>query len=672
MLIGRKRKVRIPRRRRQYHSIYTFAKGLKKDIPSTMLPEQYTPNCKDFLFRDGIALKARGTSYFASTDTSPLIGTIMGFDQYYKTDGTEKLLCFTTKHIFSYNTSTETFECITPSTLISDCETAWTANTNVTADTSTDKKRGSKSVKITISSDFTTGVAAYLNFTAKDLSSHTDLYLWIKSSVATSAGDLKIRISEANDGATTSDYEDVSMPALSANTWTMVTVAFSGAGTTRDAVLSVSLVVSTDLGEQVVYLDDIRAVTTFTGDEDDFFTGEIMSDLYIFSNGIDGIYKRDMSSDCCSELSGTSGWSAKKVLKFGERLCLFHTVESGTRYPQRVRWSVAGDPEDWTGTGSGYSDLITTLGVDWIQTAEKIGNYVVIYAERTIALMEYTGDVNNPFSFVTRVSGVGLAAPRCIVNFGDEHLFLCWDGFYSYVGGRSVEKIGDNIRDYLMSTVNPEYIGRSFAVYLEENEECKFFLPTGTSTTPNAYFTYNLKSGAWSKGERSYTGFGYYSRRESLTIDDMTDEIDSYTWLRFDDTKVLALAPLTLYGDSNGKVYKDDESTMNLAGQAIDGYVETKDFVQGERYRGTLTYWCELNFEARGSSVTISYSVDGGSTWTGSKTFTLSGEWEEYRWDLEVYSEMIRFRFRNNESGENLEIRQIEVGFIGLSDRGVG
>ena len=656
--------------RRQYHSIYDLTGGLKTDLSPTVIPEKYTPDCREFLFRDGVAMKARGTSFFADTENSSLVGSVMGFDQYYKTDGSEKLICFTTKHVFAYNSSTELFECITPSTVVSDCETAWTANANVGVSNPTDdKRRGSKSVKIAISDDFTTGVAAYLDFSAKDLSSYTDLYLWIKSSCATSDGDLKVRISEQTGGGTGADYEDVSIPALSAGVWTMLTIPFSGAATTRDAIVSVSLVVATDLGDQNVWLDDIRAVSTFTGDEDNFFTSEIMNNLFIFSNGVDGIYKWNMTDDCCSSLGGTSGWSCLKMLKHGERLCLFHTFEAGGRYPQRVRWSVAGDPEDWTGEGSGYADLVTVLGVDWIQSAEALGSFVVVYAERTIALMEYTASVSSPFRFFGRVNGVGLSAPRTVVNLGDEHIFLGWDGLYSYTGGRTVEPVGKEIRQVLVSSATPEYIHRSFAIFIEEHGECRFYIPSASSELPNRYYCYNIQNGSWSIGERTYTGCGYYSRKQNLTIDEMTEPIDSYTWLRFDDASLLALYPINLYGDANGKVYQDDETVMDLAGEAITCWIETKDFVSSEGYRRIRTYWCELNFEARGTSVSVRYSCDGGKTWSNAKSFTLNGDWNEYRWDIEVYSSMIRFRFESGEKGANLELRQLEIGFIPLSDR---
>ena len=85
--------------------------------------------------------------------------------------------------------------------------------------------------------------------------------------------------------------------------------------------------------------------------------------------------------------------------------------------------------------------------------------------------MEYTGNVNTPFIFITRVSGVGLAAPRALANLGGEHIFLAWDDIYSYQGGRNVIRITTNVRDQVVNFINSEYINRCFMDFIEETVE---------------------------------------------------------------------------------------------------------------------------------------------------------------------------------------------------------
>ena len=115
----------------------------------------------------------------------------------------------------------------------------------------------------------------------------------------------------------------------------------------------------------------------------------------------------------------------------------------------------------------------------------------------------------------------------------------------------------------------------------------------------------------------------------------------------------------------------EDETELNLAGIAIDGIFETKDFVTGEGYRRTLTNWMELNFEGKGNNVYVRYSVDLGLSWSEAKLIVLSSVWAKYNYDFNANASQIRFRFRNGNLGETFEVREMEVGYVEASDRGV-
>ena len=406
----------------------------------------------------------------------------------------------------------------------------------------------------------------------------------------------------------------------------------------------------------------------FTGDSENFFTGDIMNDKYYFSNDVDGLFVWDMAEPGVEKVAA---FSSRKVIKFGERLCHFNTTEVGTRYPQRCKWSVVADPEDYAGAGSGYNDLITVLGVDHLQSAAKLGAYIAVYAERTIALMEYKPVVDEPFSFYTRVSGVGLAAPRALIGFGGEHIFLGWDDIYSYEGGRSVTGIGGSVKDELFKIINPEYILISYMVYIEEEDVIRLHIPIEGSELPNAYFEYSLKTRVWTRGMRDFTSYGYYTTVAKQTWDEMTMAWKSATG-RWDDAALLALAPITLYGDEDGGVHKENPLLVdNSDGTAIDELWESKDYIRGDGYRHELTNWMDIQFEARGQGVTIQYSTDKGDSWNTGKKFELDARWRAYEYDFGVNSPQIRFRFRSNVVGEKYELRHIRIGYLEATDRGM-
>lgn len=557
---------------------------------------------------------------------------------------------------------------------------AWGATSTGVWTTGYPYRKGSGSVRLMIETAFATGVAAYENFGAQDLSTYTSLHFYIRSDTATLATDLDIRISEENAGGTGGSYEDVSIPALVAGVWKEVSVAFAEAAGTRNAVLSVSLIVAANQPAIVVDIDDVMATIEMTGDEDDNVVAATINDYYVFSNGTANVLTYwDMATDTFTTLLGGTSLGCKAMQLIGERLCLYGIT--GASFPRRVQWTVVGGltvtpvATDWTNAGSGDTDLDSIFGEDVIMTAHKLGNYVVVYGKNTIVMQEYTGkSPEDPFAFYVRVAGTGTPAERGVANLGDSHIVLGWDDVYLYKGGTDVQSIGDKVSRELFDLINPTYINRSFMIYLAEQYEVRLYFPLIGSSVPNCYFTYSLKNGSWSRGSRSYTGFGSYKR---VTGADTWDSIGTptTTWdeiaIRWNDVSQEELSPLNIYGDANGIVYIDNDTVLNNAGVAIDGIWDTKDFVMGEGYRRQTTNWMSLGFEATGDTVQLSYSTDLGLNYSDPVSFTLTNEWKQYRYDININSPQVRFRFRNYTLSQTYSVREVELGYVGATDRGV-
>lgn len=409
-----------------------------------------------------------------------------------------------------------------------------------------------------------------------------------------------------------------------------------------------------------------------TGDEDNAYSWAFITNIYIFTNGKDQI--QQMASDgTVSDLGGAGTYLPFWILYYGGRLCMYNVLDGGVDCSKRVRWSELEKPEDYdSDKGAGLTDLYSMLrDDDEIVRAERLGSDIIIYGDHSMARQTYDGAYfKAPYGFRAAIPDTGLSASRALVSIeGKRHIFMGWDDIYIYEGLSDVHAIGGPIRDELFNIIAPTYINRSFMVHIPAENKMRLFIATTGNTTPDTYFEYDLEAGHWTRGTRSYTGWGPYKEASAITWGDLVDTWGDQAW-EWGDQTLYALADSQLYG-SGSVVYKDDGTAKSLAGTAIDCFYETKDFVTGEGYRRTLTHWMELNFEAKGTTVDVSYSTDEGVNWTTLETTTLTSDWAKYNIDFTVDEPVIRLRWRNEEDDGLFELRWFEVGYLEATDGGV-
>ena len=146
------------------------------------------------------------------------------------------------------------------STTITNCnavfDEAIDSDFTVTADTQI-KKQGTASNEIVVAAGATGGELATDSITSKDISKYDYIEFWIKSTVATSAGNIKVHLDDTANCA--SPLESADVPALTADTWKFVRVALSNPESDT-AIISVGLEYDADIGACTIWLDDIRVV----------------------------------------------------------------------------------------------------------------------------------------------------------------------------------------------------------------------------------------------------------------------------------------------------------------------------------------------------------------------------------------------------------------------------
>jgi len=134
--------------------------------------------------------------------------------------------------------------------------TGWATSAGTVQTLSTDTTvfhENSASLKNIIGATAAAGDQWYETFgSAQNWSAYTTVGFWIRSTVPTTAGQLKFEYSSASD--LTSPIASINIGALSANTWTFQKLALSG---TRTSVSSYGIQYATDIGAATIYLDDV-------------------------------------------------------------------------------------------------------------------------------------------------------------------------------------------------------------------------------------------------------------------------------------------------------------------------------------------------------------------------------------------------------------------------------
>lgn len=143
-------------------------------------------------------------------------------------------------------------------TVLEDCEDAWNelVDGDVTASLDTvDFQVGSGSAKFICAAGLGAGdIIATEAISSTDLFGQTHVSLWIKSSVATSAGDLQLLLDDTSSCA--SPLESIDIPALVAGVWTRVHLALANPGLDEN-IISVGLKYVVDIGAVTINIDDI-------------------------------------------------------------------------------------------------------------------------------------------------------------------------------------------------------------------------------------------------------------------------------------------------------------------------------------------------------------------------------------------------------------------------------
>ena len=184
---------------------------------------------------------------------------------------------------------------------------------------------------------------------------------------------------------------------------------------------------------------------------------------------------------------------AKHVRSFGAYVLLLHPVDSGNEVPQRIRWSVPGNLNDWTGPGSGFLDLVDTP--DPIMNGLMYGGSFIVYKRNSVIILDIVGSGASTFRVTSSYTKAGMISSRGLVDLGDSHVFLGHDNFYRFTGSPHLEPIGDPIWQLVQEKGDWSNMEQAHAIHDVYNHKAVFYIPLVQGW---GVFNYDYKLGIWS------------------------------------------------------------------------------------------------------------------------------------------------------------------------------
>lgn len=338
---------------------------------------------------------------------------------------------------------------------------------------------------------------------------------------------------------------------------------------------------------------------------------------------------------------------AKAMAQYNNYLFLANVTFNGTVEKSRIVWCNIKDDLTWLATS--FIDISRNDGQQ-IMDICVLGDRLVIFKERSIYNLFFTGDADIPFTTQESGSNVGTVAQHSVKEIENGLVFLSYDGIYYYDANNSY-KISLQIQSTLLGYNLSRY---SQARSMLQKTKNRYFL-----SLPSSGQTNNDTVVVW---DWQLNAFGIY---KSIAAASMST------------VYVNAISERIYFGDYSGFVYQMDTGTddypLNVQA-AINAYYYTNwkhynDIVDQKGIPNIVLY-----YQTNNAVMTLVYSYDFESADTYTQTFSTATSTSVYgtavygvgtyagiggsqqRRDLDGRGRVIRLGFKNANLSETFQI----------------
>ena len=405
-----------------------------------------------------------------------------------------------------------------------------------------------------------------------------------------------------------------------------------------------------------------------TGGSEKLMDWDVSQNSVVFCQGENQVLRVPFTGTTYAILN-TNCPAAYFMTRFADRLFIANTTESSNDKPFRVRRSVNGDHTDWTGLGSGFTDLAEFPY--HIKGISKHGPGMIIATEGAIWLATRTGIAGAPARFDPIVTDVGVYAAYTLKSRGTDHVFMGNDNLYILTGNRAVP-LGEPIRDEIFSINNVDQTHMNFSEMKVDTQEWLLFICTGNNEIPDTVWVWNWGKKAFYPWTVSGPLCSTIHRMDaSQAWQDLTTTWTTTTY-QWSSSALQTNYPSLMTGHSDGKVYRWADDLLSDAGTSISCRWTSKDFtsvdIAGEPGHKITLRQVAITYKDLGTETTLRFyfSIDGGSSWTGPHSVTFGGGTEGYKtaniWN-QTTGDRVRFKFENNTTNETFQIAAFNLCF---------
>ena len=428
-----------------------------------------------------------------------------------------------------------------------------------------------------------------------------------------------------------------------------------------------------DTGNTVVtFVEPLPDVLIVDGDlviADDFTTGtrdlidyvavtDVNGRRMIITNGVDT--PRTWNGDTGTPFADwaptfTDFVTCKTLCVFNEHLFLGN-ITTASNEEQLIAWSDAGDFDEFE-AGQAGAQLLYTMSKG-IVALKVLGDRLAIYSHDAVMTGVYVGGTAI-FAFeVVIPEGTRLVCQNGIVSINLGHIYLSEENIYLFDGTRGNRVLGDQIySDYKLykdqanlheCCLLNDYSKRIIYISVPD-------ITGGSNVYTVVYDIFDLGNLDWSKQKfvDQPRAFGFFTNHSvELTWDDASWETPSNPWSaesgRWSEESEQLEFPIPCFGTDDGKVFLLSNSVYADNGTVETQTYDTMDFTVPEIFHSLHGRWLEVEFEASGDDVDVSYSGDLGASFTAADSVELTTSYQWHRVPIDTTSRTIRIRFSSD------------------------